>query len=60
MKNGCDYYKAAREDIIDCSSCVHWMPDRERCRIEDKVVRNDKTALVHEPVPLPQSRRFVR
>lgn len=62
MKNGCDYYKPSRDDIANCPSCIHWLPERERCEIEHKVLRNDKTALVHEPVP-PGSggrRRFLR
>ncbi len=53
MKNDCDYYKPSRDYTINCPGCVHWRPDGGRCAIEEKVLRNDKTALVHEPVPLP-------
>ncbi len=60
MKNGCDYYKPSRDGIVNCSSCVHWLPQHERCAIEDKVLRNDKTALVHEPVPPGRNRRVFR
>lgn len=57
MYNACDYYKPITiRDLIKCTNCIHWLPLRECCSIEDKVLRNDKTALVHEPVPLPRSR----
>ncbi len=50
--NGCDYYKPSREAIADCPGCAHWQSEISRCAIESKVLRNDKTAIVHEPVPL--------
>lgn len=57
MKNGCDYYKPSRDYIINCPGCVYWRPSVGRCAIEEKVLRNDKTALVHEPVPPGNGRR---
>ncbi|SMC63605.1 hypothetical protein [Sporomusa malonica] len=47
-KNSCDYYKAVnQDDRINCPNCQNW--GGAKCEIEDKVKRNDKTEMVHEP-----------
>jgi hypothetical protein len=35
-KNQCDYYVAAKKDIVNCCNCVNW--DGDRCRCADRVL----------------------
>ena len=62
MKSGCDYYKSSFNDTANCPNGVHWLPEGERCCIEDKVRWNDKPSLANEPVLLPdrEVRRVMR
>lgn len=46
--NGCDYYKAIKKDIQNCPNCTYW--GGSRCQIEQKVLSNNKSDLVHEAV----------
>ena len=56
MKNDCDYYRPIdNSQKVSCLNCVHWAVKPSRCNIEAKVLRNDKTALVHEAVPNPRA-----
>lgn len=46
-KNVCDYYSPLnRKERANCPNCSHW--GGTKCDIEAKVLRNDKTELVHE------------
>lgn len=42
VKNGCDYYKPSRDDIVNCPSCVHWQSTISQCAIRDKVLRKTR------------------
>lgn len=51
MKDSYDYFHLRDKSLkVTCTNCVNWAGKRERCSIEAKVKRNDKTELVHEEV----------
>ena len=57
MYNECDYFKPVDgRDRSKCIHCVYWVEKQKCCALDAKVLCNNKTALVHEPVPLQRSR----
>ena len=56
----CDYFKATscQTKIDNCPACFYW--NGQRCRIESKVLRNDKTDLIHEDIPHYGRNRVIR
>lgn len=58
-KNNCDYHIPVQQrGGGSCANCHRW--SGQRCKIEDKVKRNDKTELVHESFPMTGRRRSSR